>query len=70
MKSRISFSGTGEKNTAKTQPLSPFRDKKKKKFLDLTERGGSGDIARGSIIQVTTVLEGSSSETQPLRKTS
>jgi len=32
MKSRISFSGTGEKNTAKTQPLSPFRDRKKTKI--------------------------------------
>jgi len=55
MKSRISFSGTGEKNTAKTQPLSPFRDRKKQKFLDLTERGKSNDIAHGSIIQVSTV---------------
>ena len=56
MKSRISFSGTGGKNTAKTQPLSPFRDRKKKqKFLDLTERGKSNDIAHGSIIQVSTV---------------
>jgi len=55
MKSRISFSGTGKKNTAKTQPLSPFRDRKKKKILDLTERGKSNDIAHGSIIQVSTV---------------
>ena len=55
MKSRISFSGMGEKNTAKTQPLSPFRDRKKNKnFLTLL-RGKSNDIAHGSIIQVSTV---------------
>ena len=52
MRSRISFSGTGAKNTAKTQSLSPFRDRKRrKKFLDLTKRGKSNDIAHGSIIQ-------------------
>ena len=36
MKSRISFSGTEAKNTAKTQSLSPFRGRKKNKiFLTL-----------------------------------
>jgi len=56
MKSRISFSGTGEKNTEKTQPLSPFRDRKRQKFLDLTERGKPNDIARSEIIQVSMVV--------------
>jgi len=45
----------GEKNTAKTQPFPLPRQKKKQKFLDLTERGKSNDIAHGSIIQVSTV---------------
>jgi len=39
MKSRIPFSGKGAKNTAKTRPLSPLRDRKKNKnFLTLLER--------------------------------
>jgi len=46
----------GGKDTAKTRPLSPLRDrKKKKKFLDLTRRGKSNDIAHRPIIQVFTV---------------
>ena len=57
MNSRISFSGKGAKNTAKTQLLSPFRGRRKKrKFLDLTVRGKSNDIAHGSIIQAPTAL--------------
>ena len=55
MKSRIPLSGKGAKNTAKTRPLSPFRDGKKK-FTDPTGRGRSNDIAHRSIIQVFTVL--------------
>jgi len=45
----------GGKNTAKTRPLSPLRDRKKQKFLDLTRRGKSNDIAHRPIIQVFTV---------------
>jgi len=56
MKSTISFSGTGAKNTAKKQ-LPPFRVRKKQKFVDLTERGKPNDIARCSIIQVSTVFQ-------------
>jgi len=46
MKSEIPFSGMDSKNTA---PFPPLRQKKKKNFLDLTERGKSDDIAQGSI---------------------
>ena len=53
MKSEIPFSGMGAKNTA---PFPLLRQKKKQKFLDLTERGKSDDIAHGSIIQVLTVV--------------
>ena len=43
MKSEISFSGIGAKNIAKTQPLPPCWDRKKKrKILNLTERGKVG----------------------------
>ena len=45
----------GDKNTAKTQPLSPFRDRRGTNFLDLTKKGKSSDIAHGSIIRVSTV---------------
>jgi len=55
MKSRIPFSGKGAKNTEKTRPLSPLQQKKKQKFLDLTRRGKSNDIAHRPIIQVFTV---------------
>ena len=48
----IPFSGKGDKNTAKTQPLSPFRDREKnKKFPDLIEKGKLNNIAYGSSIQ-------------------
>ena len=55
VRSEIPFSGKWVGNTAKTQPLSPFRDRKKQKFPDLTEKGKPNDIAHGSIIQVFTV---------------
>ena len=56
MKSRISFSGMGAKNTAKTQPLSLFLQKIKIKILDPTARGKPSDIAHNLIIQVSKLL--------------
>jgi len=51
MKSKIPFSGKGARNTAKTQPFPPSKtEKKKRKNLDLTERGKPNDIAHGLII--------------------
>jgi len=47
----------GKKHSKNTAPLSPFRNRKRKKILDLTERGKSNDIARGAIIQVSTVVQ-------------
>ena len=57
MKSEIPFSGIGANIQQKTQPLSPLQrqKKKRKKILDLTERGESDDIEHGSIIRVSTV---------------
>ena len=52
MKSEIPFSGIGAKNIEKTQPFPPTETRKKKKILDLTQRGKFNDIAHGSIIQV------------------
>ena len=46
----------GEKHSKNTAPFPFPRQKKKQKFLDLTERGKSNDIAHGSIIQVSTVV--------------
>jgi len=57
MKSRIPFSGKGAKTQQKHGPFPPPRQKKKQKFLDLTRRGKSNDIAHRPIIQVFTVLE-------------
>ena len=56
MKFEIPFSRIGAENTAKARPLPLCLDRKnKQKFLDLTKRGKSDDIAHGSIIQVSTV---------------
>jgi len=55
MKSRIPFSGKGAKTQQKHGPYPPPRQKKKQKFLDLTRRGKSNDIAHRPIIQVFTV---------------
>ena len=57
MKSEIPFSRMRAKNTAKNTALFPLlRQKEKQKYLDLTERGKSDDIAHGSIIRDITVL--------------
>jgi len=45
----------GEKHTKNTAPFPPPRQKKTK-FLDLTRRGKSNDIAHRPIIQVFTVV--------------
>ena len=51
MESRISFSGTGQKEQQKHSLLPPLRDRRKNKnFLTLL-RGKPNGIAHGSIIQ-------------------
>jgi len=55
MKSRIPFSGKGAKTQQKHGPFPPSETEKKQKFLDLTRRGKSNDIAHRPIIQVFTV---------------
>jgi len=47
----------GKKHGKNTAPFPLPREKKKQRFLDLTERGKSNDIAHGSIIQVSTVFD-------------
>ena len=44
----------GKKHGKNTAPSPPPRPKKKQKFLDLTRRGKSNDIAHRPIIQVST----------------
>ena len=55
MKSRISFSGTGAKNTGGTQP--PSETEKNKNFLTLPrEESPTTYVAHCSTIQVSTVV--------------
>jgi len=57
MKSRIPFSGKGAKTQQKHGPFPPSEtEKKQQKFLDLTRRGKSNDMARRPIIQVFTIV--------------
>jgi len=57
MKSRTSFPGTGQKTQHKHSPFPPSKSEKKQIFLNLTERGKSSGVARGSVVQVSTVME-------------
>ena len=53
---RNSLSGIGAKTQQKHGPFPPAETEKETKFIDLTERGKSDDIAPGSIIQVSAVF--------------